>query len=344
MVKKTKKAFESRSLLEIKDLDPLSIESDFASKIASLDLDDEALILPEEALDYKAHSTSSYKNKNPRLLVLNQPKRVSDSINNPIMPSDSQTRALSNLVQDKRPESDIFYQGFLFKAFSPEKFHAVRFSSIAKGLLNFIVSEHYKEVFNNWGIIAKPKVLTQNFRDFGNASYVQSNVFVPSKIKGGSRYELILNTPLLDDKFQNYFGWNYFSSFRKAPLDYHFSNHKSSHLNVVSDQEIAAFIKVSKELATNNEFLEGSSLEGITSKAALKNSPFPFISKQAFDYFTKLNNNVLIKDGKDLVKPREFEIDVLMSRYAKLVGSKGFFWDAKRDGKVTIYIPNSYKK
>ena len=335
MVKAPKKAFEQRNVTEIKDLDPLTINSDVTSYLLNLDSEVEALIVPEGLLSFK-HNYSRTKNKNPRRIALNQPQSVEEAINNPIRPLTSQISSLDELCLDKRSENDIFYQSFSF--FNPitKEVSAIPFSNLEKGLRIYINSEHIKQRFKRFGIEAKGELVSFNYKNFGKARFALMDVKIPSMRKA-PRYNAILRMPFGGDQFQNLFAWCYKADFKITPLDKYQSHNKISGMNIISDHEIAGYFSVA------NQMFHDESLLGETSNSALYNSPFLVISKQVYDISKKIRNNVLIKkqDG-ELVKPREFEVDIMLCRVAKTLGFNDFLRNAKRDGLTKDYHPSFY--
>lgn len=322
--------FETRTISEIKYLDPIIKINDLAEEIIKLE-EDEAIAIPSFVFS-KSTDKSSVKNRYPNLFPVNQPKTFSEVINQEYKILEGYLQGIQENFQD---ENDIFFEGLSFLGVSPkdQRKRIITFQSIDQAIRLFINAEHYFERWNRFGIGLEMRQKNISFGNFPKSSFVNSEVLVPSDDKGVGRYKYLLkNIPFHDDPVSRAVILNFdVEGIKSNQRDLQRQNKSNNDIRLESHM-LAGYLKTINELAKTYE-----------QKGALRSKMFPIFSYDFIKQVDKIRNNVLIKDmnsGK-LVKPRQFEYSILIARLISKYKKEHI--RTNNDPKLADYYPNNYK-
>ncbi|MEM4330594.1 MAG: hypothetical protein QW273_01135 [Candidatus Pacearchaeota archaeon] len=181
-----------------------------------------------------------------------------------------------------------------------------------------------------------------------NAKYINSKIVreegaqilfkVPSRSIKREKYSLkLLHVPIIDSKEAISVVLRMKPEFniREPERDFYLHNLRYSFVGSDSERVVFGPHSIAAYL-----YLIRESWEGFDKTVPLKMNPFPLPSKRLFDFYEKINNNLLIYDPtkKSLRKLYIDEKSILIGRAIHREGAwEMAYWDYNRDGKLSEY-------
>tara|TARA_Y100000310_G_scaffold313510_1_gene361944 strand:+ start:188 stop:1252 length:1065 start_codon:yes stop_codon:yes gene_type:complete len=346
-----KKAFfKDRTIKQVKSLNlsKASTPRNLVRKINDLDPKEDALEIRTHIIPgkfYKNTKTGAEASrkclKHGDLIALSQPQSQAEAYSSPEIPLAIRAKDFSQLESIR--EEDINYIGYSFRPVQgrDRTKRVVPFVWIPEGIKLF----GYAENLTKKGI-----EIVNSYSDAERVRKEGANVVVtvPSRTKGKQRYEFrLINVPMIrgNENLASVLGLkpailqDELGEPKKGrPTHDTFnirytwaSGREGSEVMTFYPQDIAAYIGIIKDESKKHNL------------TPLEINPFALASNHQAEFYTKLNNNVLIFDptltSKDkLRKPHLAEKCILLARAIGKFGHDEFsYWDPGRDGKLKDY-------
>jgi hypothetical protein len=327
-----KNFFKSESVAKIKAKDSSFANEGLVSKILDLDEKKALIIDPIEDNPNQAYKYGSY-------FPLFQPRTRAEALKNKEVPLDIIIDNLKKFEKStKFNEDQMFWNGYKYMPIlaNDSRFRIVSFVNILEAERLFGYSVNWSLRFKNPAVIAKQGIeIVSTYTDTFKAttSGASALVRVPSRTKGERKYEINYSSiPFVQNSRKYVLPWNLSMDFVKNPKNNLFDEHKMSSVELKD---------------RNNLFLEPHAIAGymaicnhLHSESTLPTDFSLFInfSKEAHDFYEKLNNNVLVASENKFRPLYRAEKNILIGRLIKTAGVDNTLRNKERDGPLREYF------
>lgn len=327
-----KNFFKTESVAKIKSKDYSFAKEKLVSKI--LDLDENKALFTNPLVD-TANQGYKYGNYFP----LDQPRNRGDALKRQDVPLELIIEKLKRFEKSSKfSEDEMFWNGYKFTPIiaNDSRFRLISFTNILEGEKLFAYAENWALRFKDPEQIKKQGIQIVSLYTETSKSAVSgasATVKVPSRTKGVGRYEISYSSiPFVKNNRRYILPWNLNTEFLKHPKNNLFDEHKMSSIELIDRNNL--FIEphaIAGYIAICNELYKQSTLP-------TDMSMFINFSKEAHDFYDKLNNNVLVANENKFRHLYRAEKNILIGRLIKNLGVENTLRNKDRDGPLRLYF------
>jgi len=338
MADEKKQFFKERSVAQIRAMLKETAETPvgLVERIAALERDKEALCISGFGLTpvqyfRSGEPSNSASRRNLRdgcYIALSQPCSAGDAVETREIPLEIRERDMDALLSG-RPQEDIFCLGYSFKPIIGTKRTRIKipFWAVAEGCRR---DSYDQKVCKKLPAEFRAGSAVENYEGIGCSAVVV--VKIPSSTKCVPPYKMRWeNVAVADTKEKRVVCWGTRPFFERVnPHDlYNFGFHTDS------DYAYPHWIHAHQVIVRH--YMREHNL------VPLEMSQYAILSREGAEFYFRLCNNVLVKDGtlEGGMKLRNLHIDEASTLIARLVSVRGprniLYWDAERDGRIRDY-------